>query len=69
MFFGIKIADTFTGVGYLRISKILRIFAVCYQHINIVDEYQEEGNAVVNYNPNNNKTTIGKGDESDAKKN
>ena len=37
--------------------------------VNIVDEYQEEGNAVVNYNPNNNKTTIGKGDESDAKKN
>jgi len=36
--------------------------------INIVDEYQEEGNATVNYNPTTNKTTIGKGDESDAKK-
>lgn len=37
--------------------------------VNIVDEYQEEGNAAVKYDPNNNKTTIGKGDESDAKKN
>lgn len=37
--------------------------------VNIVDEYQEEGNAAVKYDPNNNKTTIAKGDESDAKKN
>lgn len=36
--------------------------------INIVDEYIEEGNAEVNYNPVKNTTLIGKGDESDAKK-
>ena len=36
--------------------------------INIVDEYQEEGNAIVTYDPKTNKTTLGKGDESDAKK-
>jgi RHS repeat-associated protein len=35
---------------------------------NIVDEYQEEGNARVQYDPKTKKTTIGKGDESDAKK-
>ena len=35
--------------------------------VNIVDEYQEEGNAVVRYNPSNDTTTIGKGDEYDAK--
>ncbi|MEJ0105420.1 MAG: hypothetical protein WDO19_23940 [Bacteroidota bacterium] len=35
---------------------------------NIVDEYIEEGNAEVNYNPKKNSTTIGEGDESDAKK-
>ena len=35
---------------------------------NIVDEYQEEGNAKVTYDPKKNTTTIGKGDESDAKK-
>lgn len=35
---------------------------------NIVDEYIEEGNAEVNFDPKNNKTTIGKGDEGDAKK-
>jgi RHS repeat-associated protein len=34
---------------------------------NIVDEYQEEGNAKVDYDPKTNKTTIGPGDESDAK--
>lgn len=36
--------------------------------INIVDEYIEEGNAEVIYDPTINTTTIGKGDESDAKK-
>lgn len=35
---------------------------------NIVDEYIEEGNAEVKYDPTKNTTTIGKGDESDAKK-
>lgn len=35
---------------------------------NIVEEYQEEGNAKVTYTPSTNTTTIGKGDESDAKK-
>ena len=35
---------------------------------NIVDEYQEEGNAKVTYDAKNKKTTIGEGDESDAKK-
>ena len=35
---------------------------------NIVDEYIEEGNAEVNYDPKKNKTTVGEGDESDAKK-
>lgn len=35
--------------------------------VNIVDEYQEEGNAQVTYNPNTNTTVIGKGDEKDAK--
>ncbi|MCK6612179.1 MAG: RHS repeat-associated core domain-containing protein, partial [Bacteroidia bacterium] len=35
---------------------------------NIVDEYQEEGNAPVTYDAKAKKTTIGKGDESDAKK-
>lgn len=34
---------------------------------NIVDEYQEEGNAKVTYDPKTKTTTIGKGDESDAK--
>ena len=34
---------------------------------NIVDEYQEEGNAKVTYDPNNNTTTVGKGNEKDAK--
>ncbi|MFT3751291.1 MAG: hypothetical protein QM768_23470 [Agriterribacter sp.] len=36
--------------------------------INIVDEYIEEGNAEVNYDPKKNTTTVGEGDESDAKK-
>jgi hypothetical protein len=36
--------------------------------VNIVDEYQEEGNAQVIYNPNTNTTVIGKGDEEDAKR-
>jgi RHS repeat-associated protein len=35
---------------------------------NIVDEYQEEGNAKVTYDPKNKTTTIGKGNEDDAKK-
>jgi RHS repeat-associated protein len=34
---------------------------------NIVDEYQEEGNARVQYNPETNITTIGTSDEKDAK--
>ena len=34
---------------------------------NIVDEYVEEGNAEVNYDPKKNKTTMGQGDEDDAK--
>src|SRR6218665_2187311 len=34
---------------------------------NIVDEYQEEGNARVTYDPKTKKSTIGNGDESDAK--
>jgi len=34
---------------------------------NIVDEYQEEGNARVQYNSKTNSTTIGKGNEKDAK--
>lgn len=34
---------------------------------NIVDEYQEEGNSKVTYDPKAKTTTIGKGDESDAK--
>jgi hypothetical protein len=34
---------------------------------NIVDEYLEEGNAGVNYDPKTNKTTMGTADESDAK--
>ncbi len=34
---------------------------------NFVDEYIEEGNAEINYNPDNNTITIGEGDESDAK--
>ena len=36
--------------------------------INIVDEYIEEGNAEVKFDPKSNITTIGTGDESDAKK-
>jgi hypothetical protein len=36
--------------------------------INIVDEYVEEGNAEVRYDPLSNRTTIGKGNERDAKK-
>jgi hypothetical protein len=35
---------------------------------NIVDEYQEEGNARVQYDPKNKTTTIGTGNEKDAKK-
>lgn len=35
---------------------------------NIVDEYIEEGNAEVKYDPTKNTTTVGAGDESDAKK-
>jgi len=35
---------------------------------NIVDEYIEEGNAEVNYDPKTGKTTMGEGDKSDAKK-
>ena len=35
--------------------------------INIVDEYQEEGNARVYYNAKKNTTKIGKGNENDAK--
>jgi hypothetical protein len=35
---------------------------------NIVGEYQEEGNAKVTYDPKAKTTTIGTGDESDAKK-
>ncbi|SCC64641.1 RHS repeat-associated core domain-containing protein, partial [Chitinophaga costaii] len=35
---------------------------------NIVSEYVEEGNAEVLYDPTTKKTTIGEGDESDAKK-
>ncbi len=35
---------------------------------NIVDEYQEEGNARVTYDPKTKTTTVGEGDESDAKK-
>jgi RHS repeat-associated protein len=35
---------------------------------NIVSEYQEEGNAKVTYDPKTKTTTMGKGDESDAKK-
>ena len=35
---------------------------------NIVDEYIEEGNAEVKYDPTKNTTTMGTGDESDAKK-
>jgi len=35
---------------------------------NIVDEYIEEGNAEVKYDPKSNTTTVGKGDEEDAKK-
>lgn len=35
---------------------------------NIVDEYQEEGNASVTYDPGSNTTTVGEGDEEDAKK-
>jgi len=35
---------------------------------NIVEEYQEEGNAKVTYDPKNKTTTIGKGNEEDAKK-
>jgi RHS repeat-associated protein len=34
---------------------------------NIVEEYQEEGNAKVTYDPKAKSTTIGKGDETDAK--
>ncbi len=34
---------------------------------NIVEEYQEEGNAQIQYNPLTNTTTIGEGDEDDAK--
>ena len=34
---------------------------------NIVDEYQEEGNAPVQYDPSTKSTTIGEGDEEDAK--
>jgi RHS repeat-associated protein len=34
---------------------------------NIVDEYLEEGNAEVNYDPKTKKTTMGTADESDAK--
>ena len=33
----------------------------------MVDEYIEEGNAEVKYNSKTETTTIGKGDESDAK--
>ena len=36
---------------------------------NIVDEYQEEGNARVQYDPKTNTTTIGDGNENDAKVN
>jgi RHS repeat-associated protein len=36
--------------------------------INIVNEYIEEGNAEVSYDPKTKKTKIGTGDESDAKK-
>lgn len=35
--------------------------------INLVDEYQEEGNAPVTYDPKANKTTVGQGGESYAK--
>jgi hypothetical protein len=35
---------------------------------NIVSEYQEEGNARVQYDPKNRTTTIGTGNEEDAKK-
>lgn len=35
---------------------------------NIVDEYIEEGNAEVQYDPVTNVTTIGSGDENDTKK-
>ena len=35
---------------------------------NIVNEYQEEGNAPVQYDPKTKTTTIGVGDEKDAKK-
>ena len=36
--------------------------------INIVDEYQEEGNARIHYKAKTKTTTVGKGDEKDAKK-
>ncbi len=35
---------------------------------NIIEEYQEEGNAQVQYDPENKTTTIGTGNEEDAKK-
>ena len=35
---------------------------------NIVENYIDEGNAEVNYDPKTNKTTVGKGDEKKAKK-
>ena len=35
---------------------------------NIVDEYIEEGNREINYNPKTNSTTVGEGNEKDAKK-
>jgi RHS repeat-associated protein len=35
--------------------------------VNVIDEYVEEGNAKVTYDPETDKTTVGKGDETDAK--
>ena len=48
-------------------KSVDRPWIVVNSPINIVDEYQEEGNARVYYNPETCKTTIGQGDENDAK--
>ena len=43
-------------------------FIIINSPINIVDEYQEEGNARVQYKSKTQTTTVDKGNEKDAKK-
>lgn len=53
---------------FLFIMVISRALSIINSPVNIVKEYQEEGNARVQYKANKQTTTIGSGNEKDAKR-